>query len=226
MRRSIALAVAAAAAFAATTAQATAQAAPDTTTVAVTPGTLAFGTAPDVPALPGVTLNGTAQNVTGALNGWSAVDGTGSGLGWNVTGQGDAGALKSPVFKEYCTDATATNGCSTAVAGAPGPGYVTTAPKVFAANSLTLSSASASFTAMAGTTGTAPTHSCASACNVDSATPVKIAAAAAGAGMGTYQAASYAAASLSLAVPTTTKTIGTGNKIYQMDLTWSLVSGP
>ena len=203
-----------------------AQAAPDETQFSVTAGSLAFQANLNVPALPGLTLDGNAQTLNAQMANWSAEDATGTGGGWNVTVQGDGTAGKSAVFKEYCTDGTITNGCSTAVSGGPGPGYVTTSPKTLAANSLTLSSTGAAFTGLTGTTGTAPTHSCSPACNVDTATAVKVAAAAADAGMGTWQADSYGASSLALSAPTTVKAIGTGNKVYRVDLTWTLNSGP
>jgi hypothetical protein len=198
----------------------------DSTAVTVNPGTLAFGLAPDVPALSDVTLNGQAQTVSAQMSNWSVTDGTGAGSGWHVTVQGDGGAGQSAVFKEYCTDGNATNGCDTAVGGGPGPGYVTSSPKALSADSLSLVSTGAGFTAQNGTTGGAPTHSCDSSCNLDVATPVSIASAVANAGMGTFRADTYDASSVSLAIPTTTKAIGSGNKVYRVDLTWTLSSGP
>jgi hypothetical protein len=195
-----------------------AAAADDTSQVSISAGSLAFNTAPDVPSLGSLTLNGTAQTKTAQMNAYEIADATGSASGWNVSAIGDSGSGKSAVFKEYCTDALGT--CST-----NGVGYVTTSPKTLAANSLTLSSTGASFTAQGGTTGTAPTHSCASACNVDTAGSVIIASAAANAGTGTYRASSYDAASLSLAVPTTVKSLES-NKVYRVDLVWTLASGP
>jgi hypothetical protein len=201
-------------------------AATDTTQFSVTPGALVFNVNPDVPNFAAVTLNATAQTVNATMGNWQAEDATGTGTGWNVNVQGDASAGKSAVFKEYCTDGTATNGCSTAVSGGPGPGYVTTAPQALAANSLKLNSTGASFAAQGGTTGTAPTHSCAALCNVDSASVVKIASAAANAGMGDYLTSGYSGTSLALSIPTTTKAIGTGNKVYHLDLIWTLSTGP
>jgi hypothetical protein len=200
--------------------------APDASQFAVAAGALAFDVAPDVPAMPALTLTGSPQTLNTTMSSWSVNDPTGTGAGWNVTVQGDGTPGKSAVFKEYCTDGAAPNGCDTAVSAAPGPGYVTTAPQTFAANSLTLTSTSAGFAGLAGSTGTAPTHSCGSACNVDSATPVKVASAAINAGMGTWQGNTYSPTSLGLAAPTTVKAIGTGNKVYRTDLTWTLSSAP
>ena len=195
---------------------ATASAATDTTQFSVTAGTLSFGTAPDVPNMPALTLNGQAQTLSAAMNSLSVADATGSGAGWNVTVNGDASAGKSAVFKQYCPNAT----CGTD----SGPGYVSSGATL-AANSLTLSSTGASFNALSGTTGTAPTHQCGSGCNVDSASAVKTVSAASGAGMGTYQATGYGASSLSLSAPTTVKVLQT-NEVYRLDLLWSLNSGP
>jgi hypothetical protein len=199
-------------------AAAPALAASDSTQFAVTAGTLAFSTAPAIgtSAFGAVTLNGTAQTDTAAMPNWQVVDPTGSGSGWNVSTQGDASALHSAVFKEWCTTGTC---------GATSAGTYATGGKTLAANSLTLSSTGAGFTAVSGTTGTAPTHSCASACNVDTASAVKIASAATNAGMGTYLTNGYGASSLSIAIPTTTKTL-LANEVYHLDLVWSLTSGP
>src|ERR1700758_3703710 len=103
-------------------------------------------------------------------------DATGSGSGWNTTVAGQSGSEKSAVFAQYCPTSTC---------GSDPKGYVT-GGATLPANSLTLNSTGASFTAQNGSTGTAPTLQCASSCNVDSATPVKIASGAEKAGMGTW----------------------------------------
>src|SRR4051794_36215098 len=77
----------------------------DTTQFSVTPGSLAFTTAPDVPNLPALTLNGQAQTLNGTMNNFGVDDATGSGAGWNVTVSGDNSGGKSAVFKQYCTQA-------------------------------------------------------------------------------------------------------------------------
>src|SRR4051812_21999283 len=188
----------------------------DTTQFAVTAGTLAFGTAPDVPNLPALTLTGQSQTLNAQMASFSMSDATGSGSGWNVSVIGDTAGGKSAVFKQYCPSATC--GSDT------GPGYVA-GGATLAANSLTLNSTGAAFTAQNGTTGTAPTHQCGSGCNVDSASSSKVVSAAAGAGMGTYQANSYSATSLALNAPTTVKGLQT-SEVYRVDLVWSLNSGP
>lgn len=188
----------------------------DTTQFGVSAGTLGFSTNPDIQALNGVTLNGQAQTTASNMNNFAVSDATGSGSGWNVTVVGDSSGGKSAVFKQYCPNAT----CGTDT----GPGYIASSPATLAANSLTLNSTGAGFSAQNGTTGTAPTHSCNSGCFVDAASPVKVVSAASGAGMGTYLT-SYAANSLSLATPSNTKTLQT-NEVYRVDLVWSLNSGP
>jgi hypothetical protein len=184
----------------------------DTTQFSVTPGSLNFGTSPDVPNLNGVTLNGQSQTTNSTMANFSVADATGSGSGWNVTVAGD-GPSGSAVFKEYCPGGA----CGSA-------GYVTSG-KTLAANSLTLNSTSASFTAQNGTTGTAPTHSCNAGCFVDSASPVKVISAATSAGMGTYLTNGYTASSLTLATPSNTSVLPT-NEVYRVNLVWSLNSGP
>lgn len=203
-----------------------ADAAVDTTQFAVTAGSLSLTTAPVMSVLPGLTLNGSAQTLNSTMPSWTAVDATGSASGWNLNVIGDSSAGKSAVFKEYCTDGTATNGCNTAVSGGPGPGYLTTAPQTLAANSLKLSSTGATMTAGGGSTGTAPTHSCSTACNMDSASAVKVASAAASAGMGTWTGGAYTGTSIALSAPTTIKAIGTGNKVYRVDVIWTMSTGP
>ncbi len=150
------------------------------------------------------------------MGNFTVADGTGSGSGWNVTVQGDSSGGHSVVFKQYCPNAT----CGTDT----GPGYVTSGVTL-AANSLTLNSTGAGFTAQNGTTGTAPTHSCNSGCFVDTASPVKLVSAAANAGMGTYQANTYSATSLALNTPSTVKALQSG-EVYRLDLLTSLNSGP
>jgi hypothetical protein len=188
----------------------------DTTQFSVTAGSLAFSTAPDVPNLPALTLNGQAQTLNGTLNSFGVDDATGSGSGWNVTVNGDGSASKSAVFKQYCTQA---GGC-----GADPFGYVTSG-KTLAANTITLNSTSAGFSAQGGTTGTAPTHQCNSGCFVDAASPVKVVSAAANAGMGTYATTGWTATSIAAATPSTVTALP-ANEVYRVDLLWTLGSGP
>jgi hypothetical protein len=188
----------------------------DSTSFSVTAGTLAFSTVPGMPTLSALTLAGQAQTTNTTMTNFAVDDATGSGSGWNVTVNGNTGTGKSAVFKEYCPNAT----CGTD----SGPGYIS-GGQTLAANSLTLNSTGASFTGQNGTTGTAPTLQCSTACNVDSATAVKIVSAAAGAGMGTWATTGWAATSLALSTPSTLKTLQSG-EVYRVDLVWTLNSGP
>src|SRR5947209_122165 len=149
----------------------------DQTQFSVTAGSLSFYTAPAMPTLSSVTLNGTAQTTNTTMTNYAVQDATGNGSGWNVTVNGNSGAGKSAVFKQYCPTV---GGC-----GADPQGYVSSGGTL-AADSLTLNSTSASVVAQSGTgtTGTAPTLQCGSGCFVDNATAVKTTSAASGAGMG------------------------------------------
>jgi len=201
-------AIAPAAAFAATS--------NDTAQFSVTGGSLTFSSAPAMPTLTAITLNGQAQTTNTTMTNFTVADGTGSGSGWNVTVNGNAASGKSVVFKQYCPNAT----CGTD----SGPGYVTSG-QTLAANSLTLNSTSASFSAQNSSTGTAPTLQCSSACSVDSASAVKIASAAAAAGMGTWATTGWMGTSLALSTPTTLRALQT-NEVYRVDLVWTLATGP
>jgi hypothetical protein len=88
------------AALVVSTSSACAVTASDTSQFSVTAGTLSFGTAPDVPSLPSLTLNGQSQTLNAQMNSFSVADGTGTGSGWNVTVNGDGSAGKSAVFKQ------------------------------------------------------------------------------------------------------------------------------
>lgn len=187
----------------------------DKTQFSVTAGSLAFSTTPAMPTLTGVTITGAAQTTNSTMTNFGIVDATGSGAGWNTTVAGQAGTGKSAVFKQYCPTATC---------GSDTEGYVS-AGTTLPANSLTLNSTGASFSAQGGSTGTAPTLQCSSACNVDSATAVKIASAATSAGMGTWLTSGFSSTSLALATPSTLKALSNG-EVYRVNLLWTLSTGP
>ena len=187
----------------------------DKTLFSVIAGSLSFSTTPAMPTLTSVTLNGQAQTTTTTMTNFGVADATGSASGWNVTVAGQSGAEKSAVFAQYCPTATC---------GADAKGYVP-AGATLPANSLTLGSTGASFAAQNGSTGTLPTLQCATACNVDSGSAVKIASAAVSAGMGTFLTNAFAANSLSLATPTTLKALANG-ETYRVNLLWTLGTGP
>jgi hypothetical protein len=187
----------------------------DKTQFSVTAGSLSLSTAPAFPTLGAVALTGGAQTTNATMTNFGIADATGSGSGWNTTVAGQTGTGKSAVFKQYCPTATC---------GADPEGYVT-GGATLAANSLTLTSTGASFAAQSGTTGTAPTLQCSTACNVDSASAVKIASAAASAGMGTWLTTGFGATSLALSTPTTLKALSNG-EVYRVNLLWTLSTGP
>src|SRR5579863_2570981 len=159
----------------------------DQTQFAVVAGALAFSTVPALPSLGTVTLNGQAQTTTTQMTNFGVADATGSGSGWDVTVAGLTGAGNSAVFKQY---RPLGGGC-----GADPLGYVT-GGATLPADSLTVDSGGASFAAQFGSTGTAPALQCASACDVDSASAVKVASAALNAGMGTWLTSGFGASSL------------------------------
>jgi hypothetical protein len=191
---------------------------PDATQFSVTSGTLSFTTAPDVPNLPTLTLTGAAQTLNAQMNNFGVSDATGSGAGWNVTVAGDNTGAKSPVFKQYCTQA---GGCGSDPLGYVSGGFT------LAANSVTLNSTSAGFSAQGGTTGVPPTHQCNAGCFVDAppASPVKIISAAAGAGMGAYNTSGFTATSVAGSAPSTVQALP-ANEVYRVDLLWTLGTGP
>ncbi len=88
-----------------------------------------------------------------------------------------------------------------------------------------MTSTGASFTGQSGTTGTAPALQCATACNLDHATGVKIASAALNAGMGTWLTGGFGATSLALSTPTTLKVLP-NEEVYRVNLLWTLGTGP
>ena len=181
--------------------------------VAITAGTLSFATAPTVPNLGSVVLDGDPQTIDATMNPFAIDDATGSGSGWNVTVQGDSDSGYSPVFAEYCPGGA----CGTL-------GYVS-AGATLPADSLTLDSTGASFVDPGGTSGVAPALTCDSGCSLDSAAPVTIATATPDTGMGTWSAEGWSSASLVLSTPATLGVLP-ANDVFQLDLTWSLASGP
>ena len=178
-------------------------------------GSLSFSTAPAMPTLKEVTLTGGAQTTNTTMTNFGVQDATGSGSGWNTTVAGQSGTEKSAVFAQYCPTATC---------GSDSKGYVPSGATL-PANSLTLNSTGASFSAQSGSTGTAPTLQCAASCNVDSASAVKIASAAVGAGMGTWLTTGFSSTSLALATSSSLKALSNG-EIYRVNLLWTLSTGP
>jgi hypothetical protein len=176
--------------------------------------TVSFTTAPVLGNLSGVTLNGQAQTTNTTWNlGTSPFKITSSGAnnGWNLTVQGNGGA-GSAVFKQYCPPASAPCG--------PDPAGYVTGGYTLPANSLTLDTAGASWT----TAGTKPAYQCSvTACNVDSASAVKIVSASTSVALGTWTTSGTA--TLALSTPTTLHKLQT-NEVYRVNLLWTLSSGP
>lgn len=177
-------------------------------------GELKFGTAPALPALPAVALNGHSQTTSAKMTSFAVTDTTSSNKGWKVTVQGQTGTGKSAVFAQYCPEAA---GCGTDAFG-----YIPSG-KALPADSLTLSSTGATFT---GGSGSAPTLQCSTVCNVDSATAVKVASATeGGAGSGTWTTTGFSTTSLSLATATTLKVLPS-KETYRVNILWTLATGP
>jgi hypothetical protein len=176
--------------------------------------TVSLTTAPILGNLSGVTLNGQAQATTTTWNLTSTpfkITSSVSNNGWNLTVNGLSGAGNSAVFKQYCPNAS----CGTD----SGPGYVA-GGYTLPANSLTINTASAGWTSV----GTKPAYQCnVSACNVDSASAVKIVSASTSVSLGTWQTSG--SATLSLATPTTLHKLQL-NEVYRVNLVWTLSSGP
>jgi WxL domain surface cell wall-binding len=187
----------------------------NTTQFSITAGSLTFSTAPTMPTLTGVTLKGEAQTTNTTMTNFAVDDATGSGAGWNVTIAGQSGTGKSAVFAQYCPKTKC---------GSESEGYIT-GGATLPADSLTLNSTGASFTAQDGSTGTLPTLKCSSACNVDSASAVLVAEAAEKAGMGTFLASGWSGTSLALATPSTLAALPS-EQVYHVNLLWTLSTGP
>jgi hypothetical protein len=175
---------------------------------------LSFGTAPALPALTGITLDGQAQTVTAKMNNFSVSAGALDLAGWNVTVNGDATSGHSAVFKAYCPGPSA---CGTDPAG-----YVS-GGATLAANSMTLNSTGASWT---GTGLVTPTFLCNLDCNVDSATPVKIATVANLSVASTWTTANWGSSSVAVSLPTTVRAPAQTGEVYRVDVVWTLNAGP
>ena len=191
--------------------------------ITVAEGSLSFfTTSPALPVLPGVTLNGEAQTTTTTMSNFTVDDArAGAGAGWNVTvaSLATVGSTVSETFKEYCNSASPCGGNAA-------ERYVS-GGRELPANSLTLKKTTASFTALPGGTGSAPTLECATECHVDHSTPEKVASAATGgAGKGGWQTTGFSGASLSLATPMNLYVLPNANEVYRVDIVWTLNSGP
>jgi hypothetical protein len=176
-------------------------------------GSLTFASAPALPTLTSVTINAKTQTIYSTMTNLSISDTRVTKSGWNLTVQGTSGTGKSAVFAQYCPKAKC---------GGESEGYIA-GGKALPAKSLKLSSTGASFT---GGSGSAPTFQCSTACNVDSATAVKIVSAASGgAGEGTWTSTGLSVKSLQLSILTTLRALP-AEEVYRVNLLWTLASGP
>ncbi|MGZ4321534.1 MAG: hypothetical protein ACXVHJ_05735 [Solirubrobacteraceae bacterium] len=188
-----------------------------TATLALTAGssmatTVALTTAPTLPALSGVTLNGQTQSTFTLWSNAMKITSSGTNNGWNLTVNGNSAAGKSAVFKQYCPNAT----CGTHT----GPGYVSggfTLP----ADSLTLNTSGASWTGAAPR----PAYQCSVSpfCKVDHAAATKVVSASTGVALATWTGSGTSV--LTLATPATLRKLQTG-EVYRVDVVWTLSSGP
>ena len=185
----------------------------DTTQFAVTAGGLTFVIAPDVPNLPNLTLNGQAQTLNAQMANFSMSDATGNGSGWNTSVIGDTAGGKSPIFKQYCPNATCGSDS--------GPGYIS-GGATLPADSLKLNTTGASWT---GGSGTTPAFQCSAGCSVDAGSATRIVSAAAAGGLGPWSASGFSGTSLALSTPSTTRALP-ASEVYRADVVWSLNSGP
>jgi hypothetical protein len=177
--------------------------------------TLVVNTAPALPALTSVTLNGQTQTTTTTWTMANNIKITSSGTnsGWNVTvGANTTGGTHSAVFKQYCPNAT----CGSDA----GPGYVAggfTLP----ADSLTWKTGAASWTSAAPR----PAYQCNVSpwCFIDHAAPTKVVSASTSVALGAWT--SSGTSTLSLATPANLRKLLV-NEVYRVDAVWTVSSGP
>ena len=186
-------------------------------TLALTAGssmatTVALTTAPNLPTLTGVTLNGQSQSTLTSWSNAMKITSSGTNNGWNLTANGNSAVGKSAVFKQYCPNAT----CGTD----HGPGYITggfTLP----AGSLTMNTSGASWTSAAPR----PAYQCSVSpfCKIDQTTATKVVSASTSVALGAWTGSGSTV--LTLATPASLRKLQT-NEVYRLDVVWTLSSGP
>ncbi|MGZ4195783.1 MAG: hypothetical protein ACXVFQ_05180 [Solirubrobacteraceae bacterium] len=186
-------------------------------TMAMTAGasvatTVAFTTAPTLPTLSGVTLNGQSQTTSSPWSNAMKITSSGTNTGWNLTVNSTSGIGRSAVFKQYCPNTTCGSDS--------GPGYVTggfTLP----ADSLTMNTSGAGWT----TAGTKPAYQCSTSpfCPIDNTTATKVISASASVALGTWTGSGSTL--LTLATPASLRKLQTG-EVYRVNVVWTLGSGP
>jgi hypothetical protein len=174
--------------------------------------TVSFTTAPTLPTLSSVTLNGQSQTTFSLWPNAMQITSGGTNAGWNLTVNSRSGFGRSAVFKQYCPNTT----CGTD----SGPGYVTggfTLP----ADSLTLNTSGASWTSAAPR----PAYQCSASpfCKIDQTTATKVVSASTSVALGTWTASGSSV--LTLATPASLRKLQTG-EVYRVDVLWTLSSGP
>jgi hypothetical protein len=195
----------------------------DKTYFTVTAGALEFVTAPALPVLTGVTLNGEAQNTHTNMTNFRVKDARGTGVGWHVSvsSRATVGTTVSEKFKEYCESAS--------VCGANAAERYVTGGKELEANSLTLNSTAATFSP---NDANVPTYTaeCLAGCTIDTpeGSPHKVVSALANKGMGKYETAFNNAEphGLMLATPMNLATLPNANEVYRVDVVWTLATLP
>lgn len=186
-------------------------------TLALTAGssmatTVALTTAPNIPTLTGVTLNGQSQSTSTIWSNAMKITSSGTNNGWNLTVNGNSAVGKSAVFKQYCPNAT----CGTD----SGPAYITggfTLP----AGSLTMNTSGASWTSAAPR----PAYQCSVTpfCKIDQTTATKVVSASTSVALGTWTGSGSTV--LTLATPASMRKLQT-NEVYRLNVVWTLSSGP
>jgi hypothetical protein len=187
----------------------------DRTQFSVTAGLLTFATAPALPAFGPLELDGGAHTTNATMPPFVMTDATGSGSGWSLTVEAQTGTGRSAAFAQYCPQSKC---------GSDSEGYVS-GGRSLPPGSLTFDSTGANVVAQLGTTGSAPTLGCETACPLDGRSAVTIASAADGAGMGTWLATGFGPRSLALRTPTTLRALP-NEEVYRFDELWSFTSGP
>jgi hypothetical protein len=186
-------------------------------TLALTAGssmatTVALTTAPNLPTLTGVTLNGQSQSTSTIWSNAMKITSSGTNNGWNLTVNGNSAVGKSAVFKQYCPNAT----CGTD----SGPAFITggfTLP----AGSLTMNTSGASWTSAAPR----PAYQCSVTpfCKIDQTTATKVVSASTSVALGTWTGSGSTV--LTLATPASMRKLQT-NEVYRLNVVWTLSSGP
>jgi len=180
---------------------------------------LAFGTAPSLPALPTIALNGRAQVTTAQMSNFSviaALEGVfehSPSSGWNLTVSGDTASGDSPVFAQYCPNS---GGC-----GKDNFGYVP-GGQTLPEGSLTLNTTGASFSTLLGNPAS---FTCETPCALDSTSASKIATESKATTLATWTSTGFSPSSLALTTPTTLKTLP-ASEVYRLNVVWTLSTGP